>query len=330
MSSVDVSQVPELVANDGYPVMFQSYESLPQVAPMICEMVTEFDPAMYGDKGSVLVGFGPPKKTRDGEEIQADTFESAYTWYCAIDRLTRRLDIPKRLLDSADGKAKVGNMIAEAAKRWGVSFAQEKEQRVADLFQKGTLAAGHQPTFDGSFPNNADPSPKFIYDGKPFFAASGNGHVLAANSATPYNLTVSLALSSTNLQTVLTTMRDTNAIDDRGQKVVIQPRDLIVPPGLEYTAKSLISSTNVPGSANNDVNVLQGILRPITWRFLTDDADAWFVGAGMGVRVYDSGAPQLETGYDPKTQVMTVTATSYHGRTVTDWRGYYAANKATS
>ena len=29
-----------------------------------------------------------------------------------------------------------------------------------------------------------------------------------------------LALSSANLQTVLTTMRDTNAVDDRGQKVI--------------------------------------------------------------------------------------------------------------
>ena len=58
--------------------------------------------------------------------------------------------------------------------------------------------------------------------------------------------------------------------------------------------------------------------------------DAWFVGAGTGVRVYDSGAPQLETDYDVKTQTMVVTATSYHGRVVTDWRGYFANNKATS
>jgi hypothetical protein len=330
MPSVSVSQVPQLVANDGYPVMFQSYEDLPQVAPLICEMVTEFEPSMYGDKGSVIVGFGPPKVTRDGAEIEADTFESAYTWYCVIDRLTRRLDIPKRLMDASDGAAKVGNMVAEAGKRWGVSFAQEKEQRVADLFQKGTLSAGHIATFNGTFPNNADPYPKYIYDGKPFFAATGNGHVLAANSATPFNLVVSAALSSTTLQTTLTAMRDTNAIDDRGQKIVIQPKHLIVPPGLEYTAKTLVNSTNVPGSTNNDVNTLQGILQPITWRFLTDDTDAWFVGAGQGVRVYDSGPPQFETDYDVKTQTMVVTATSYHGRVVTDWRGYFANNKATS
>lgn len=327
--SVDVTQVPQLVANDGYPVMFQAYDAVEQVAPRICEVVPT-DGSLYGEKGSVIVGLGRPKPTRDGAEIEADTFKSAYTWYGRIERLTRRIDIPKRMLDAVDARAKVGGMIAQAAKAWGTSFAQEKEQRAADFFQKGTLAAGDVTIFDGSFPGEADPYPKFIYDGKPLFAATGNGHVLAANSATPYNLTATLALSSANLQTVLTTMRDTNAVDDRGQKVMVRPRDLIVPPGLEFTAKNILNSALVPGSANNDVNVVQGMLNPVVWRYLTDDSDAWFVGSGEGIRIYDSGEPQLEMEYEVKTQTMHVVAYSYHGIVCTDWRGYYAANKATS
>jgi hypothetical protein len=327
--SVDVTQVEALVANDGYPVMFQSYDAIEQVAPRICEVVPT-DGSDYGHKGSVIVGLGRPKVTRDGQEIEADTFKTAFTWYGRIDRLTRRLDIPKRLLDAVDARAKIGGMVAQAAKAWGTSFAQEKEQRAADFFQKGTLSAGDVTVFDGSFPGEADPNPKYIYDGKPLFAATGNGHVLAANTATPFNLTVSLALSSTNLQTVLTTMRDTNAVDDRGQKVMIRPRDLIVPPGLEFTAKNILNSALVPGSGNNDINVVQGMLNPVVWRFLTDDTDAWYVGTGEGIRIYDSGEPQIEVQYDAKTQTMYVIAYSYHGIVCTDWRGYYAANKATS
>lgn len=329
MSSVDVSQVPSLVTKDGYPVLFQSYMGVPQVAPLICEVV-ETDGSMYGDKGTVITGLGEPRVTRDGKEIEADTFEEAYTWYCRIERLARRVSIPKRLMEAADGMQKVQGLLAQHAKAWGVSFAQSKEQRVADVFQKGTIAAGNKTVFNGSFPQNTDPNAGFIYDGKPFFAATGNGHVLAASTATPFNLTAALALSSTNLQTVLTTMRDTNAIDDRGQKVMIAPRDLIVPPGLEFTAKSILNSALVPETANNGVNTIAGMLNPIVWRYLSDDSDAWYVGAGEGVRVYDSGPPQLEVGYDVATQSLEVVAYSYHGVCVTDWRGYYACNKATA
>ena len=329
MSSVDVSQVPALIAQDLFPVMFQTYEAQPQVAPQICEMMPT-DGSMYGTKGTVIGGLGAPKIVLDGEEINADTFNQAYTWQCKIVRLARRVDIPKRMMDGSDAAAKVGSLLAQHGKSWGQSFAQTKEERVAAVFQRGTIAAGDKSVFDGSFPDNADPNIGFIFDGKPFFAATGNGHVLSANSATPFNLTAALALDSTGLQTVLTAMRTTNAIDDRGQKVMIMPKLLVVPPGLEYTAKTLLNSALVPESANNGINTLQGMLAPVVWRYLTDDTDAWFVGTGEGVRVYDSGAPEIETQYDAKSQVLSVVAYSYHGVAVTDWRGWYAANKATS
>lgn len=332
MSSVDITQAPAIVARDGYPVMFQEYAAQPVVYPEICE-VRDADFGMLGDKGSVISGVGHMKKVRDGEEIPADTIKGTRTWRCAIHRYGSRLDIPRRMLQASDASAKIPNMVAEFARQWGRRSPAMKEEIVADIFQKGTLSAGSVTVFDGSYPNEADANIGFIYDGKPFFAATGNGHPLLAGTSTPFNLTAALVLSSTNLQTVLTAMRTTNAIDDRELKIQVMPRKLLVPPDLEYSAKALINSVLVPGSANNDANVVQGILDVVPWRYLTDDTDAWWVGAtgqGGGVRVYDSGVPIIETAIDPRTKDLVVTAEFVFGAVVTDWRQWYCANKAIS
>jgi hypothetical protein len=332
MSSVDITQIPGIVANDGYPFMFQEYEAQAVVYPEICE-VREADFGMLGDKGRVASGVGNMVKVLDGQPIPADSVRGTRTWQAAIHRYGGRLDIPRRMLQAADASAKVPNMIAEFARQWGRRAPAQKDQIVADIFQKGTLSAGNLASFDNSYPNEADSNAGFIFDGKPFFAASGNGHPLLAGSSTLFNLIVSAALGSTTLQTTLTAMRTTNAIDDRELKIIVQPNVLLVPPDLEYTAKTLMNSALVPGSANNDANTLQGVLRPIVWRYLTDDTDAWWVGAtgqGGGVRVYDSGAPVIEAMLDPVTKDLIVTAEFVFGACVTDWRQWFCNNKATS
>jgi hypothetical protein len=331
MSSIDISQVPAIVAKDGYPVMFQKYEAQPVVYPSITD-VKPADPGMLGDKGRVLAGVGNMPRVLDGEEIPADTVKGTRTWRIAVHRYGGRLDIPLRMLDAADASSKIPNMIREFSEQWGQRAPQQKEQMVADVFQKGTLSAGDVTVFNGTYPNETDDNVGLIYDGKPFFAASGNGHPLLAGTSTLVNLTVSAALSSSTLQTTLTTMRTTNAIDDREKKIMVMPNVLLVPPGLEFTAKTIVNSALVPGSANNDVNVVQGIVQPIVWRYLTDDSDAWWVGATGtgGVRVYDSGMPVINTGIDPRTRDLIVTAEFYFGVGVTDWRGWFCNNKATS
>lgn len=332
MSSVDISQIPEIVANNGYSFMFQEYEAQPVVYPEICE-VRPCDFGMLGDKGSVASGVGEMIEVRDGQPIPADTVKGTRTWQVAVKRYGGRLDIPRRMLLAADASQKVPNMIAEFARQWGRRAPAQKEQIVANIFQKGTIVAGNVANFDNSYPNEADANAGFIYDGKPFFAATGAGHPLLADSDTPFNLIATAALTSTTLQTTLTAMRTTNAIDDRGLKIMVNPTVLLVPPGLEYTAATLMNSTNVAGSANNDVNVLRGLLRPISWRYLTDDTDAWWVGAtgqGGGVRVYDSGMPVIEVAVDPYTKDVIVTAEFVFGAGVTDWRQWFCNNKATS
>lgn len=332
MSSIDISQIPAIVARDAYHAMFQAYNAEPVIYPMLCDM-HDAPPGMLGDKGSVISGLGDMKRVLDGEEIKADTVKGTYTWRCAVNRYAGRIDIPKRMLDAADASGKVTNMITQFASQWGRRAPTQKEQIIADILQKGTLSAGDKTVFNGSFPNETDANLGLIFDGKPFFAATGNGHPLLADTATPFNLTAASTLTQANIQANLTAMRVTNAVDDRGIKIVIRPTHLIVPSGLEFTAKTILNSTLLSGTANNDVNPIAGALTPITWRYLTDDTDAWWtaaLGQGGGIRAYDSGAPVIEQFYDVKTKTLIVTAEFMFGAHVQDWRQWYANNKATS
>ncbi|MBI3971725.1 MAG: Mu-like prophage major head subunit gpT family protein, partial [Chloroflexi bacterium] len=82
------------------------------------------------------------------------------------------------------------------------------------------------------------------------------------------------ALSSSALQAAITSMlKQTNSA---GKRLNLRPRCLLVPPDLLFTALTLVNSTLVPGSANNDVNVLQGAVEPISVAQFTDVTD-WFL-----------------------------------------------------
>lgn len=329
--SLSASQIQALVDGSGYGAMFESYEQHPMVFPRLCEVVEiNPDPDLYGDKGSVIMAGEPFKERRDGQEIEASSMGQAGTWYCRIGLYSRRLDIPRRLANRVDAVGKVESLIAAEARKWGEMARLQKDDFVAGMFQKGTLTAGSAKYFDGSFDDRSetDPNPKFIYDGLPWFDGA---HTQYGGSSTFSNIATGNALTSANLQTGIITVGTTNAKDEQGNRVRIQPNTLVVPPNLEFTARTILESVGLPGSAQNDANVTRGVADLVVWHALTDDTDAWWLGeAGKGIRAYDSGAPIMEVGYDPLKKQFFVTAEYAFGAVVTNWRHWYSANKADS
>jgi hypothetical protein len=72
-----------------------------------------------------------------------------------------------------------------------------------------------------------------------------------------------------------------NSIDEAGNLITVIPNRLIVPPSLEYTARVILESTAIPGSPNNDVNVVKGALELVVMDYLgttNGGSDtAWFL-----------------------------------------------------
>lgn len=334
MSTVSPTALPALVSELGVGVMLEGYDTVPRVAPQLFEVIPISAAAPpEGFSEAVITGGKKPKEIRRGQDAPATTMEQSYQWYARIRKYSERIEIPEEIYNSPNAQSVINEMLRRNMRGWGEGWAQAKEELAAAVFNYGRLSAGHLDTFDGSYPGRVDAYPKFIYDGKPFFAATGNGHPLGlATSTTKFNLTASAALSSTTLEAARVMIEDTNAVDEVGDKVSIRPDVLVVPPALEQTALVLLQSQLKPGTANNDVNTFASSFSPVTWRYLTD-TDGWFLGKSrFGLRFYDSGdVMRIETSApDPASGSITVRAVGYCGAVVTNWRGWSANNVATS
>lgn len=150
------------------------------------------------------------------------------------------------------------NMIAKLPRSLANAKMRTYEQAAADVFNYGfTAGGGGLAAFTGG-------------DAKALFATD---HVNRAGDVTQSNR-ITTALSQTSLQTVVSAMKTRK--DSKNQIIAYQPDTLLVPTGLEFTARTILETTQVVGSANNDINPIKGALNLVVWPFLTSST-AWFV-----------------------------------------------------
>lgn len=92
--------------------------------------------------------------------------------------------------------------------------------------------------------------------------------------------------ASTDISLSITGMQEINnlferMVDERGLLMQSMPKQLLLPPELQYTAGELLNSAYKPNTGNNEVNVMQGRWEPYINHYLTLKT-AWFVLADKG------------------------------------------------
>ncbi len=115
---------------------------------------------------------------------------------------------------------------------------------------------------------------------------------------------VAVALDAATLASAITEM--SKFTNSAGKRIGLRPRYLLVPPELEWQAYSLTRSTLLPGSVNNDINHLQGVVQPVVvpnWL----DANNWYLHAepatveGIELGFLDGRqAPEILVQDDPR------------------------------
>jgi hypothetical protein len=85
-----------------------------------------------------------------------------------------------------------------------------------------------------------------------------------------------ITLTETNLETGRLAFR--KQLDDKGQKIMVEPKVILVPIDLGKTANIIVSSNLRSGVADNDVNVYQGKFQIVEWPFLTSTTAWWLLG----------------------------------------------------
>lgn len=140
------------------------------------------------------------------------------------------------------------------------------EQKAAEVFNRA-----FDPTYTG-------------YDKKPLIASDhpllGGGttsNLLLASTET--GSPINSALTDAGLKAALTQMR--KQVDEKGNLIAVRPNILVVPPELEFTARTILESANLSatgkgGNVTNDKNVIKDRLELVVYDYLTDPK-AWFL-----------------------------------------------------
>jgi len=301
------------------------------VAPST-ESMTDYP---YGDRKIMPIGLGDLHEIEEGQRVPQDLIGEGPVRQCKLRRLATALTVTEDMLMLRDAETRIVRDVIDWGRRVAGAASRYRNDYIAGMFQKGTLAAGSTKYFDNAYRGTPDANTGFIYDGKPWFAASGNAHPLQGFTGsvgdTGINLVASAPLTSSNLQSGYSAFSVTNAYDERYQPITNRPTVLLAGSALRQTVAAITESDLLPGSAHNDVNAFKGLIRPVIWDRLTDDADAyWLLADDPGLIVYDSGIPEIRTRVNPETRTVTFEGFIKFGACVVDWRRAYCANKATS
>ena len=221
------------------------YNELGEVFPQLFHVESS---VKNEEQDSAVSGFGYLSATGEGEAIQYEDPVQMYDVTYRHLKYTKGFKVSEELYedDLYNIIAKKPAALARSARRTREYYAA---QVFVNAFSSGTGGDGkylcstlHPRADGGTSQSNAN--------------ASG------------------VTLTKTNLETGLVAMR--GQLDDKGMKIMAKAKTLLVPMDLEKEANILVNSQLRPGSTNNDYNYYEGMLKVVSWDYLTSTT-AWFL-----------------------------------------------------
>ena len=151
---------------------------------------------------------------------------------------------------------------------------------------------------------------------------------VTSNGDQANELATSADLSEASLEQAVIDIN--NFKNDRGLKIAIMPKKLIVPPALAFEAERILKSTLQNDSANNAINAVKsmGVLpEGYSVNHYLTDTDAFFIRTNCpdGLKFFMRRAPQFEMDNDSDTQNAKFMATVRFDAGWTDWRGVFGS-----
>jgi len=122
-------------------------------------------------------------------------------------------------------------------------------------------------------------------DAATLIASAGGGgsasHANVSGGTWTNGVATAADLSEASLEQAIIDIADFK--DDRGKKIQVMPKQLIIPKDLQFEAERILESRLRPGSAENDINALytMGSVPKVVVNHYLNDADAWFIQTDM-------------------------------------------------
>lgn len=151
-------------------------------------------------------------------------------------------------------------------------------------------------------------------------------HQLVGGGTFRNQLQTSADLTETSLEQAMIDIAD--FVDDQNLKIRVFAKKLVVPTALQFTAAKILQTQQKVGSADNDVNVVRGMIdgQAVVSPYLTDN-DAWFVTTDVpnGLVCYMRREPDLTRDNEFATENLQFKSTSRWSQGVTDARGIFGS-----
>lgn len=275
------------------------------------------------EKYNSAIGLGDLLEKPEGEDLLADAPLEGYQVVCKNRTFGRTV---RMTFESVEDNQKFPDFLRTVVGSWKQSVERTKDRWYVKFFNYGAISTGHDEFNNTITGVITDSSGNYIYDTHPFFDTDHPDKV----GNTYANYTASRSLSHDNLQTTYTTYTSTNNRDERGNEIILMPDTLLIPPALKFTAQKILDTVQIPGSADNDINVLRNIVTPLIWPRLSD-SDGWFLGKKKaGLMGLTRMEPEFDFYQDETNKDFYATLILRWGGCVTNWRFWYACNISSS
>jgi len=120
-----------------------------------------------------------------------------------------------------------------------------------------------------------------------------------------------------------------NFTNDRGLRISVVPKVLVIPTNLEFEAMRILKSDGRVGTDNNDMNVIKtlGTIPAVHKNHYLTDTDAWFIRTNVqdGMKYFERRADSFDMDNDWDTENAKFKATARYSFGWTDPRGLYGS-----
>ena len=254
----------------------------------------------------MLSGFAQAPTKGEGTAVTYDTAQETYTSRYSHETVALAFALTEEAIEDN----LYDSLSARYTKALARSMASTKQVKAANVLNNG---------FSSSFPGG---------DGKELFALD---HPTLTGGDGANEPSTDSDLNETSLENA---MIDIAAFkDERGIKINVQARKLIVPPQLQFVADRLLQTPGRVGTSDNDINAMRnmGMLPDgyVVNHYLTD-TDAWFIktDAPNGMKHFVRSPMSTGMEGDFETGNVRYKARERYSFGFSDWRGMYGSKGA--
>lgn len=272
-------------------VVFDTYKGIPDVIPEIMRM-EKSDKQI--EQTTTVGGFDRAVEFGENESVTYQDPVQGYDKTYSQVKYNKAWRVSREWVDY--GKFVT---IKDLAKNAGKALAEVRQIVAVDIFNNAFTTSADNPNSD---------------------QLVSTTHTMERGGTTSNRLGTDADLSYTTLDSMLQLFK--NQRDQANLRIGLMPKKLFVPEEEWTNAVEITKSQLRPGTANNNINVFQGLLQVVDSVFLTDP-DAWFVlgdPSDSQVFFFQMRSPELETDKDFDNEAVKNKLVEAYAVGWSDWR----------